>query len=94
MNMTDTLKDSYFAEVFPKGWDIEKIADCVSQPPESVTQPQPFWNPAFRPVACENLEEFGAYMGHEIAMQIRRTKEVGGLFPEGLERGLQARLRL
>ena len=77
MNMTDTLKDSYFAEVFPKGWDIEKIADCVSQPPESVTQPQPFWNPAFRPVACENLEEFGAYMGHEIAMQIRRTKEEG-----------------
>ena len=41
MNMTDTLKGSYFAEVFPKGWDIEKIADCVSQPPESVTQPQP-----------------------------------------------------
>ena len=39
MNMTDTLKGSYFAEVFPKGWDIEKIADCVSQPPESVTQP-------------------------------------------------------
>ena len=33
MNMTDTLKGSYFAEVFPKGWDIEKIADCVSQPP-------------------------------------------------------------
>ncbi len=77
MNMTDTLKGSYFAEVFPKGWDIEKIADCVSQPPESVTQPQPFWNPAFRPVACENLEEFGAYMGHEIAMQIRKTKEEG-----------------
>ena len=77
MNMTDTLKGSYFAEVFPKGWDIEKIAACVSQPPESVTQPQPFWSPAFRPVACENLEEFGAYMGHEIAMQIRRTKEEG-----------------
>ena len=77
MNMTDTLKGSYFAEVFPKGWDIEKIAACVSQLPESVTQPQPFWNPAFRPVACENLEEFGAYMGHEIAMQIRKTKEEG-----------------
>ena len=38
MNMTDTLKGSYFAEVFPKGWDIEKIADCVSQPPESEIQ--------------------------------------------------------
>ena len=33
MNMTDTLKGSYFAEVFPKGWDIEKIAACVSQLP-------------------------------------------------------------
>ena len=77
MNMTDTLKGSYFAEVFPKGWDIEKIADCVSQTPESVTHPQPFWNPAFQPIACENLEEFGAYMGHEIAMQVRKTKEEG-----------------
>ena len=44
---------------------------------ESVTHPQPFWNPAFQPIACENLEEFGAYMGHEIAMQVRKTKEEG-----------------
>ncbi len=76
MNMTDTLKGSYFAEVCPKAGILKKLRPAFAAA-RVVTQPQPFWNPAFRPVACENLEEFGAYMGHEIAMQIRKTKEEG-----------------
>ncbi len=77
MDMVSTLKGSYFEEVFPKGWDIERIKSCVSNPPESYAQAQPFWNSAFRPIQCENLEEFGAYMGHEMAMQIRLASEEG-----------------
>lgn len=77
MNMLDTLKGSYFAEVFPRGWDIEKILHCVSQPPESITQPQPFWHPDFQPISCDNLEAFGVRMGFEIATQIRLAKEEG-----------------
>ena len=77
MNMVDTLKGSYFSEVLPEGWDISKIYDCVSNDPSSVGERQSFWNDGFRPVECTNLEEFGAYMGHEIAMQIRLTKEEG-----------------
>ena len=73
MNMVDTLKGSYFSEVLPEGWDISKIYDCVSNDPSSVGERQSFWNDGFRPVECTNLEEFGAYMGHEIAMQIRLT---------------------
>lgn len=75
--MVDTLKGSYFSEVLPEGWDISKIYDCVSNDPSSVGERQSFWNDGFRPVECTNLEEFGAYMGHEIAMQIRLTKEEG-----------------
>ena len=77
MNMLDTLKGSYFSEVFPKGWDIEKIQKCVSNAPETVFDRQKFWNKKFEVVKCTDLEEFGAYMGFEIAMQIKETKEAG-----------------
>ena len=77
MNMLDTLKSSYFSEILPEGWDIAKIKECVSNDPDTVLDRQDFWNDGFRPVKCTNLEEFGAYMGHEIAMQIKLTKEEG-----------------
>ncbi len=71
MDMTTTLTGSNFEKFLPKGWDIRRIKECVSNPLESVFDPQPFWNKDFRPICCTNLEEFGVYMGHEIAMQIR-----------------------
>ena len=77
MDMTTTLNGSYFSQVLPKGWDIERIKECVSNDPASVCDRQNFWNEGFSPIKCTNLEEFGAYMGHEIAMQIRKTKEAG-----------------
>lgn len=77
MNMLDTLKGSYFSEVLPEGWDIAKIRECVSDTPDSVLNRQSFWNNGFQPIKCTNLEEFGVYMGHEIAMQIKMTKEEG-----------------
>ena len=77
MNMLDTFNGSYFSEIVPKGWDIFKINECVTNDPASVAEPQSFWNKDFAPVECTNLEEFGAYMGHEIAMQIKLTKEEG-----------------
>lgn len=76
MNMIDTLNGSKFSEILPTGWDMEKIRHCIGEP-ETVYNPQPFWNKDFKPVMCDNLEEFGAYMGHEIAMQIKQTAEAG-----------------
>ena len=75
MNMIDTIEGSYFEEILPKGWDIEKINQCMSNDPATVLDPQSFWNKDFAPVSCSNLEEFGAYMGFEIAMQIKLAKE-------------------
>jgi len=75
MNMLDTLKGSYFSEVFPKGWDLGRIQKCVSNSPASVFDRQTFWNERFAPVSCGNLEEFGVLMGHEIAMQIRQARD-------------------
>ncbi len=77
MNMLDTLKNSNFANILPEGWDIAKIMECVSNDPATVCDRQSFWHKDFTPVKCTNLEEFGAYMGFEIAMQIKQTKEEG-----------------
>ncbi len=77
MNMLDTLNGSYFSEILPKGWDMEKILACASNDPDSYAERQSFWNDGFTPVKCTSLDEFGVYMGHEIAMQIKTTKEEG-----------------
>ena len=77
MNMLDTLKGSYFSQILPEGWDIAKILECVSNDPETACDRQDFRHEGFTPVKCTNLEEFGAYMGFEIAMQIKQTKEEG-----------------
>lgn len=77
MNLLDTIKGSLLEGFFPAGWDLKKIDECCSQPPESVTERQGFWNPDFQPIPCETLEDFNVCMGHEIAMEICRTKEEG-----------------
>ncbi len=77
MNMLTTLKGSYFEEVLPQGWDMARIAACVSNPPSEVLTKQPFWHADFRPVSCATLETFNVRMGHEIAMEIRRAGEAG-----------------
>lgn len=77
MNMLDTFQGSYFSEIFPQGWDLEKIRNCVTNAPETVLDRQGFWHRDFQPVRCQNLEEFGAYMGFEMAMEIKKAQEEG-----------------
>lgn len=77
MDMLTTIQGSRFSEVFPKGWDLEKIRSCVSQAPESIRDRQPFWHNDFTLTPCVSLDDFSVYMGHEIAMQIKQAKEEG-----------------
>lgn len=77
MNMLDTIKDSNFEKLLPQGWDLNKIKTCISDSPESIFERQAFWNKGFQAISCDNLEEFGALMGHEIAMQIKSAKKNG-----------------
>ena len=77
MDMLRTFDNSYFSQVFPKNWDLKKIKKCVSNPPGEIGKRQTFWHKDFSVAPCDNLEEFGVYMGHEIAMQIRLAKEEG-----------------
>lgn len=77
MDMESTIKGSFFGEMLPIGWDIARMRQCVSNSPESVYDRQDFWHNEFLPVACENLEEFGVFVGHEIALQIKMTEQEG-----------------
>lgn len=77
MNFLDTVKGSMLEGFFPEGWDMEKIEKCCQNPPESVLERQSFWNPDFTPVQCETLTDFDTYMGHEIALQIKKARDKG-----------------
>ncbi|NLC55649.1 MAG: glucosamine-6-phosphate isomerase [Armatimonadetes bacterium] len=77
MDLRSTLAGSLLENFFPAGWDLAKIDACCSNPPESVTERQPWWNSRFQPIPCETLADFEVMMGHEIAFQIRRTREAG-----------------
>jgi glucosamine-6-phosphate deaminase len=77
LNLLDTLKGSLLENFFPAGWDLQKIDKCCSNPPEEVTQRQDFWNKDFEPIPCDNVFDFNMMMGHEIAMEVKRTKEEG-----------------
>ena len=77
IDLIGTLKGSLLENFFPAGWDLAKIDACCSNPPESITERQPWWNSRFTPIPCATLADFDTFMGHEIALQIRKAREAG-----------------
>lgn len=73
MDFLTTVKGSLLENFFPKGWDLAKIDACC----EKGVQRESFWNKSFQPVECENINDFDTYMGHEIALQIKKAKDEG-----------------
>ena len=74
-NLISTIQGSLLEGFYPKGWDLAKIDACASNPPETISERQKWWNREFSPVPCDTIDEFDVLMGHEIAMTIRRTRE-------------------
>ncbi len=77
MNFLSTVKGSLLEGFYPAGWDLAKIDECCSNPPEDITKRQDFWNKDFKPVQCDNVAEFDMMMGHEIAIENRRARDEG-----------------
>ncbi len=75
MDLVSTIKGSLLETFFPEGWDLAKIDECCSQPPEDVCKRQPWWNKNFEPIQCDELADFDMMMGHEIAIEIKRAKD-------------------
>ena len=77
MNLLDTVKDSLFENFLPAGWNLEKIDRCCSNSPDEIKTRQDFWNKGFMPVECESIHDFDMMMGHEIALEIKKTGDEG-----------------
>ncbi|HCG36561.1 MAG TPA: glucosamine-6-phosphate isomerase [Clostridiales bacterium] len=77
MNFLSTQKGSLLENFFPAGWDLDKIDACCSNPPESITERQDFWNKDFEVVPCENVYDFDMILGHEIALEIKNCAGEG-----------------
>lgn len=74
MNLISTYAGSMMDGFLPRGWDLKKIDACCQHKAESVTDPQSWWNPRFRPIPCESLADFDVMLGHEIAHTIQRCR--------------------
>jgi glucosamine-6-phosphate deaminase len=77
MNLLTTFAGSMMEGFLPRGWDLARIDACCSHPPSTVADRQPWWNPAFEPIACDSLTDFDVMLGHEIALTIRHAREAG-----------------
>ena len=77
MDLLTTIKGSLLENFYPKGWDLKKIDACAAMNKEAILTRQPFWNKDFEAVACASLSDFETLMGHEIALEIKRTRDSG-----------------
>ena len=73
MNFVTTVKNSLLEGFYPAGWDMAKIDACC----DKGVQREDFWHEGFNPIACGDIGEFDAKMGHEIALQIKLAKDRG-----------------
>lgn len=77
IDLMSTIKGSLLEGFYPAGWDLAKIDKLCSNPPETITDRQPWWNEGFNPVICENVADFDAMMGEAIAGCIRDARNAG-----------------
>lgn len=77
MDLPSTLAGSLLENFFPAGWDLAKIDSCVGDDPSTLASRREWWHPEFQPVTCQSVGDFDTYMGHEIAMTIKRVKDAG-----------------
>ncbi|MDD3165370.1 MAG: hypothetical protein PHS97_05885 [Oscillospiraceae bacterium] len=73
MDFMSTVKGSLLEGFYPQGWDMAKIDACC----EKGVAREDFWNEKFNPVECDSIGDFDAYMGHEIALQIKKARDEG-----------------
>jgi glucosamine-6-phosphate deaminase len=75
MDLLTTVSGSLMEGFLPKGWDLEKIDACVDSDPSSLGRRQPWWHPRFEPMLADSLADFETFLGHEIALTIRQSRE-------------------
>ena len=75
MDLLSTIRGSLMEGFFPAGWDLKKIDDCVDPNPANLTKRQKWWHAGFEPVVCKSVADFDTFMGHEIALTIKKARD-------------------
>ncbi|MBY0229339.1 MAG: hypothetical protein K2W96_08685 [Gemmataceae bacterium] len=71
MDLISTLPGSMMQGFLPAGWDLARIDRLAAAP----IARQRWWNAKFEPVACASLADFDTFMGHEIALEIKKAAD-------------------
>jgi glucosamine-6-phosphate deaminase len=77
MDLMSTKEGTLLQDFYPAGWNLKRIDECCSHPPESISERQEFWNPGFEPVQCDELADFNVMLGLEIATAIKKASDEG-----------------
>ncbi len=77
MDFLSTLKGSLLENVYPKGWDFERIDRICELDKNQTLTRRPWWNEEFTPVCCESIGDFNTMLGHEIALEIKTSRDAG-----------------
>lgn len=77
ISLLSTLRGSLLESFFPGAWDLERLDACISDDPKDIFERQEHWHEAFSIRCCDHLEDFDVMLGHELALEIRRTREAG-----------------
>ncbi|WP_025683407.1 hypothetical protein [Paenibacillus maysiensis] len=79
-NLYTTIKDSLVEHFYPKGWDIQKLAQCCSHTPDEAKERQHFWHQDFcvEPLdpSYSEVNDWRVKVGFELAMQIKTAKDL------------------
>jgi glucosamine-6-phosphate deaminase len=76
LDLISTIQGSLLKDFFPRGWDLARIDACCDHKPEEISQRKPWWHVEFAPIPCDSLKDLEVKLGHEIAFEIRRAREV------------------
>jgi glucosamine-6-phosphate deaminase len=77
MDLMSTMAGSLMEGFLPAGWDLKKIDACVDADPTTLARRQSWWHPRFEPVLCQSLADFETFLGHEIALTIKQSRDAG-----------------
>lgn len=75
MDLMTTLPGSMMERFFPAGWDLAEIDRVGALAGADAVKRQAWWHPQFEPVSCAGYGDFDTYMGHEIAREIKLTRQ-------------------
>ncbi len=77
MDLLNTIKGSLMEGFLPAGWDLKAIDACVDDDPATLTKRQRWWHKDFEVVPCASLTDFDTFLGHEIALTIKQSRDAG-----------------